>query len=146
MGYLTVIFMFSIANVSLVPLQRVVARRDIECPGDIFPYNCSILSNSETLHLIWRITLPGETPVDISYYNGTFFDDTAGLNGFLTSSLTEYTSNEYIESILEITVQANSSTDQLMLQCLIEGLGNDSSYVLINSSSKTLLIARYNGD
>ena len=118
-------------------LNRVVSRPNIECPGDMILFNCSIHSNSETIHLIWRVILTGQTPIDIAYYNETSdFGSVPSLNGYFTSSLTRYTSDEYIESTLVITVQPDASSYQFLLQCLIESLGNDSIDVLINSSSK----------
>ncbi len=124
---------FCTATVSLIPLPRIVSRSDIECPGDTVPYNCSIQSNSETLLLLWHVTFPGQMPLTI-VYNDT--DNMTRQNGYVSASLTSYTRDEYIESILTITVQPETSTEHLVLQCSIEDLGNDSSEVLINSSGK----------
>lgn len=122
---------------SLIPLPRMVSRHDIDCPGDIISYNCSIQSNSETLHLIWRVTLPGHSvPIDRVY------NESSALNMNVTSHINTYLSryvrDEYIESTLAITVWNNASNDRLTVQCLIEKLGNDSVAVLIQSSSKHL--------
>ncbi len=124
---------FIAATVSITPLPRIVSRHDIVCPGDIIPFNCSI--QSKTVHLIWRVTLPGQMAIDI-LYNDTSNINVTRLNGYVTTSLTRYIGEEYIESVLTITVQPNESIDQLRLQCLIEDLGNDSSYVFFNTSSK----------
>lgn len=124
---------------SIIPLPRIVSRSEIECPGDIIPYNCSIQSNSEALHLIWHITFPGLTPINIIYNDTSIHSNTSVLDGFVTASITRFIRDEYIESTLEITLQPNASQEHLLLQCFIEELGNDSTEILINSSRKCSL-------
>ena len=118
---------------SLTSLSRAFSRH---CPGDTIPYNCLIQSNSEALHLIWRLTFSdGRAPIEI-ILNSTS-NSLARLNSYVVASLTGYSEDMHIESLLLITVQPNSSMDQLVLQCSIENLGNDSNNVLINSSSES---------
>ena len=118
-------------------MERIVSRDDIECPGDIIPYNCSILSNSESVHLTWNITLPGSL-LNITYYGGLEFDNGSDLNSYISTSLTGFMSDEYIHSTLTIRVDPNiiPDTDQIMLNCSIGDLGFDISSVDINTSSK----------
>ena len=129
------IFVSFVAVVSIIPLERIVSRDDIECPGDIIPYNCSIQSNSETVHLTWRVTIPGQTPVYITYYNAT--DNDTSLNDYITTSVTGFESDRYIHSTLKITVYRGISMDQIMLECSINELGNESTTLVhVNTSSE----------
>ena len=124
---------FSLANVSVISLTP---RSDMECPGDTITYRCSIQSNSEELHLIWRVSTSGQMPNDIIYNDTTNFTNMSRLNGYITTSLTRFIGDEYIESTLTITVQPNAEIRRFMLQCFIERLGIDFSDIVINSSSK----------
>ncbi len=126
-------FLFT-AIVTIIPLERNVSRDDIECPGDIIPYNCSIESNSETVRLTWRVTLPGQTPFNVTY-DGEFGNRTS-LNSYISTSLTGFRSDEFIHSTLEVTVQPDIPTDQIMLECSIGDLGNQITTVLINTSGE----------
>ena len=109
-----------------------MSRKDIECPNDIIPYNCSILSNSETVHLTWHIVVPGQIPINITYTNISARNN---LDVYIASSVTAFQNDEFIHSTLEITVYPNISTDQIVLACSIDDLGNDSIVVHVNSSS-----------
>ena len=123
--------------VTITPLPRVMENRYINCPGDIIPYNCLIQSNSERLHLIWRVNLPGQKPVDIIYNNNSNFSNTTSQSSiYITSSLVDFARDNYIESIIAITVQLNFT--QLILNCSIGDFGSTSTEVFINSSSKYL--------
>ena len=115
-------------------LQRNVSRNDIECPGDILPYNCSIISNSETVHLIWRVTAPGLEPINVTYDHTSGKDESHSLNTFINTTLTNFVADEYIESILYVTVVADLPINQTKLECLMERLGNDTIYVPVNIS------------
>ena len=120
--------------VEIIPLGRVVSRTDIECPGDIIPYNCSIQSNSETIHLTWRVSIPGLSPINITYSNTT--NAVTNLTGYITSSVMGFRSDEFIYSSLEVTVQPEIPTEQIVLECLIDDLGNATTVVFVNISSK----------
>lgn len=123
----------SLADVALTPLPLDVSRPDIICPGDRIPYNCSIRSNSENVHLIWRITLPSLISYSITYdrYSDTVYVNNTG--GVITTFLTNFTDDTYIASTLEL-ILSNFSLNQTRLQCLILGLDSDTVYVDINTS------------
>ena len=125
-----------IALVIITELQRITSKENIECPGDSIPYNCSIHSNSETIHLIWRVTLPGQMPFNITYGHYTNLNSVDSLNYFITTTLTQYISDEYIESTLNMTVVADIPINQTQLECFIGDLGNNSVYVSVNISGK----------
>ena len=107
---------------------------DIDCPGDIIPFNCSIQSNSETVHLVWRVTLPNQSPLNITYDSSSVLHAVNSLNHFINVSLIRFESDEYVESTLAIVLQSNISADQTKLECIIHNLGNDSISLSVNSS------------
>ena len=123
-----------IASVSIIPLEPVVFRDDINCPDDIIPYNCSIQSNSETVHLTWHVTIPDTMPVNITYSNN--ISQMNALTSYISTSLTGFRSDEYIHSVLMVGVFAGIPTNEIVLQCSINGLGSDTRVVFVNSSSK----------
>ena len=132
--YRSDIVLSCLASVVITPLERITSRNDIECPGDIIPYNCSIQSNSETIHLTWRVTLPGQAPINITYHNSSNLNSVDILNNFIKTSFDQYMNDEYIESTLNLTVVANVPINQTQLECFIEELGNDSVYVSVDIS------------
>ena len=113
-----------------------MSRNDIDCPGDIIPYECSIFSNSETLHLIWRVTIPGQEPRSIKYNNTLLDHSTIDLNNFVNAQLRNYEIDAYITATLKIILQAGILINQTKVECIIRDLGNDSLYVFVNTSSK----------
>ena len=124
---------FHVANISIYPLERNASREDIECPGDTIPYNCSIYSNNETLHLTWRVVLPDGLSLNLTYDNTTTANVPYSLNEFISSTLTQFQSDEYIESTLSLTVLADTLLNQTKLECIIENL-IDTVYVEVNTS------------
>ena len=113
-----------------MPLDR---RKEIDCPGDIISYNCSIESNSEEIQLTWRVTIPEQMPVEITYSN--LSTSATPLTSYISTSVTGFQSEQYIHSYLEITVHLNIPTE-IMLECFMTDLGNDTEIVLINTSCK----------
>ena len=124
------------ANVSIFQLDGVASRDEIDCPGDILRYNCSIMSNSESIHLTWRVTFPGQMPINVTYSNVT--NDLTNLNMYTTTSLTEFQNDEYVHSTLEITVQPDIPTDFITSECLISDLGHDTVFTHVNISGEFL--------
>ena len=121
------------ASVSLLPLPRSSSGPDIDCPGDTISFSCSIQSNSETIHLTWQVNITGQMPVNITY-DAANTEETV-LNDFITTSLNNISSG-YLESTLVFTVQPSISQVTIMLECFIEGLGNESAVELVNISGK----------
>ena len=123
-----------VANVKINPLQR---KTEIECPGDTISYNCSIQSNSEALHLTWQVVLPEQSSINITHYENTsIIRDLNNLSSFINTTLTEFNSDQYIESILVLTVVANVPINQTQLNCIIDNIGNDTVQVFVNKSGK----------
>ena len=104
-------------------------------------YDCSIVSNSETLHLTWRVTLPGDMPSNTTYENSSEPNSVRLLHpfGFITTVLTEYKIDEYIASTLILEVQPTFPANLTILECFIETLANDSIDIVLNSSGMTAL-------
>ena len=118
-------------------------RDDIECPGDIVPYNCSIESNSENIHLTWHVSIPGQMPINITYSSANHGHVTR-LNNYITTYVTGLRRDQFIHSTLELTVEPEIPADQIMLECSISDIGNDSADVFINISSKLSYITKNN--
>ena len=118
-------------------LERNVSRLDIECPGDKIRYTCSVISNSEMVQLTWRVTLPGGITANITYGNTSMLNtvDGIGVNNIITT-LTSYTSDEYIESTIVFTVLADVDLNVTMLECISEDLDSDSDTILVNTAGK----------
>ena len=127
---------------TILPLERNVSRKDIECPGDVIPFHCIVQSNSETVHLKWRVTLPGQMPVNVTY-DATSSMSADHLNKYITTELTAFESDVYAGSLLLLTLQADSDANQTIVECLIVDLANDSLNVYVNSSGNSNIIAKY---
>ena len=67
-------------------------------------FNCSIQSNSEYIYLTWEIAFPGETPVEFTFANSSTQNVTMDYGTGISAVFTEYTRDQYIESILMLTL------------------------------------------
>ena len=119
-------------------LERNTVRSDIDCPGDTISYNCSILSNSETVHLIWNVEFPGLMPISIAYDNTSVLNNLDNLAMNINTTLSNYIDNEYIESIIVLTVLRNVIMNRTRLVCGIGDLENTITSVIVNTSGKFL--------
>ena len=127
-------------------MPRTPSRSDIECPGDNITYNCSIESNSETVHLIWHVTLPGQKQFNITYYNSSSSPyQVNDLNGFISTTLERYVNDKYIESILQLIVPFGIKINQTLLECSIGHFDNSSASVLVDSSGTLATVSLCTG-
>lgn len=109
----------------------------IVCPGDILSYKCRISTNSETPHLTWVVTLPGETASTFTYGNPSTCNDVDSLNNFISTSLVNFTEDSFIESVFMMEVQqADITANQTQLACFISDLEYASTIVSIFTSGK----------
>lgn len=97
---------------------------EIDCPGETIAYNCSIASNTEDLLLTWNILFPGNISLSYTYNSLSFVWDSNDLGWNTSTTLTAYT-EEYIESILEITLLRDIETNGTKVECSIEDLDFD---------------------
>ena len=122
------------ATVDLVLLSRNVSRPDIECPGDIILFRCSVQSNSETVQLRWLITFPGQDTITIPYINESNLNTLEHHSMNITARLTQYTSDQSVESELLLTVLPNVSMNGTILVCMTEDLASRNVTVSFNTS------------
>ncbi len=130
----------SLATVSLNLLEKDTVRSDIDCPGDTLSYNCSIQSNSENVHLTWMITVPDNMPIVIAYDSTSMLNENNYFDESITTILTDYRSDEYIESVITVTFLGNVSLNESRIECRIADLSSDSMLVPFVTSGKSLLV------
>ena len=120
--------------------ERNASRPDIDCPGDRLSYNCSIKSNSETIHhLEWNVTYPGYVPIIITHDGNTILNNISYFGMGISAVMTDYMANEYIESIITITVLDNN-TDKIEVGCSIRGLAS-AMITVVNTSGTSVYTA-----
>ena len=118
-------------------LERNEISLDIDCPGDTIIYNCSILSNSETVHLTWGINFPGLIPINLTFDGNSVPNNAVYLDFNVSVTLTEYRSDRYIESIIILTLLKNFSMNGTLVKCSIDpDLDSSSVIVPVNTSGK----------
>lgn len=122
-------------------MERKSSRLDIECPQDTITYSCSISSNTETPHLIWKITFPEQNPITIKYQGNSSVGRRNSLAKNITVSLTSYESvvvrnyrQEYMESVIILTILKNINMNGTSIECSVGDLGMDSEIVHVNTS------------
>ncbi len=131
---------FPPASVSLQLFERSTFRSDIDCPGDTISYNCSIQTISEALHLVWSVTLPGSTTLSIMYDNTSILNNLDNLAMGVSTMLTQYRRDEYIESIIVFSVLMGITLNQSDIRCSIANLDSVSTKVFVNTSGIIIII------
>ncbi len=152
--------MFTLATVTLSPIEDDQIRPYTNCPGDTLSYNCSVFQNSEDVYLTWTITLPERTPFTITYNNLSIIDsldylDSTDYFSFesidymneenvsmqesvdnfdmsISTILTDYDVGEYIESVVTLTIVNNISLNGANVECSISNMNNDSKSLLLS--------------
>ena len=128
---------FGIAMVTITELQRNNSRNDIECPGDVLQYMCSVRSNSETIELNWRVTFPGLDTIFMFVYTNDSERNVAVYRPMnLTARLTRFEPDQDVQSVLELTILRNVSMNETLLECRSEDLASENVTVIVNTSSK----------
>ena len=128
---------YYIASATITPLQHNLSRDNIECPGDIISYQCSIDTNSETPHIAWGVTIPGLRTLNFTYTNDSI-GSVDNLNSFITTSLA-FANDTFLVSTLVVEVPANISADETELLCYIQDLAFANTTVHINTSGNTIV-------
>ena len=73
-------------------------------------------------------------PVDITYSNTTSSSDI--LTSYITTFVTGFQSDEFIQSTLEFTVQPGIPILQFNIMCMITGLDSNTTMIHVNSACK----------
>jgi hypothetical protein len=92
----------------------------IDCPGDTITCNCSIISNTENIQLLWRVNPPNFT---ILYDKASLLGSNDEVNGSIFTSLVDYRDG-YIQSILVLTL-TNISVNRRVVECGLPGVNNE---------------------
>ena len=88
------------------------------------------------VQLTWRVTLPGGITTNITYDNTSIINTVNDIGTNIITTLTSYTSDEYIESTIVFTVLADVDLNVTMLECISEDLDSDSDTILVNTAGK----------
>ena len=90
--------------------------------------------------LEWDITFFGQSvPVSIEYNSTSLENITENLSANVTSSLTNFTNDEYIESLLILELARNNSLNWTLVECFSGDLDTDSLLITTDSSGKNLI-------
>ena len=108
----------------------------IDCPGDTIIYNCSILSNSEMVHLTWHVTFPGLIPINITYDSTSSINVIDILDMNTSVVLLRYEADQYIESVITFRLLKNISMNgTILLECSIAPhLDHNTAAIIVNTS------------
>ena len=103
------------------------------CPGDTIVHRCSLRSNSEDFFLTWRIILPENESVNITYSNNESLNTTVLLHMSpgISSNLTEFIPGQLIESIIMLSIPESGSflVNGTVLECATSGNSLDKMIV-----------------
>ena len=77
-------------------------------------------------------------PISIAYDNTSVLNNLDNLAMNVNTTLTNYIDNEYIESIIVLTVLRNVIMNRTRLECGIGDLENTITSVIVNTSGKVL--------
>lgn len=103
---------------------------------DIIPYLCFVESNSEAVQLKWLVTFPDNDPITILYTSDSNIGSEDHLDLDIVTTLTQYTSDKFIESKLNLTVLFNVSMNGTLLECRSEDLSTAVDTIYVNSSGR----------
>ena len=94
------------------------------------------MSNSEMVQLTWNVTVPGGMTTNITYDNNSILNtvDDIGINDNIVTTLTNYTSDEYIESTIVFTVLADVDLNVTLLECISEDLDSNSDTIFVKTA------------
>jgi hypothetical protein len=115
-------------------IERNNFREDIECAGDTITYNCSILSNSEDVVLMWFVTIPGMETLNVTYDKTSVFDIVNYLANNITTIITDFVDGDYIESSIILTVLDSPNMNGTLVECASLDLDSEPIVVSINKS------------
>ena len=92
------------------------------CYGDTLTYNCSSTVPNIFVNLIWTISYPGLNPVTITYGSNSPLNIREKSMMGISSILTRYTRNLYMESLVMLTVLRNISMNEIQVSCAVSNI------------------------
>ncbi len=122
----------SLATVILEFLESTKKLDEMDCPGDTISYNCSIMSNTEDLHLTWSVEFPNSLPINITYSDDGSLREIDMLDVGIRATLMDFRGG-YVQSSITLVV-FNSSMNGTIVKCSIANLDLDNVTILINTS------------
>ena len=131
-GDVVCLLILRIATVVLDSLASTKELEEIDCPGDTLSYNCSIQSNTETLHLTWTVEIPDLPPIGITYDNTTSVGSESLLDMNITTSLVALREG-YIQSDITLVI-LDAYMNGTVLRCSIADLNSDMEKISVNTS------------
>lgn len=106
-------------------LHERISSSDINliCEDETLEYDCStVYSPTGTGSLVWEVTVPGQTPVVITYANDEFLDALRLFSHNIAVTLREFTVGQYLGSTLTITASLSQPLFGTEVQCSAGGL------------------------
>ncbi len=88
------------------------------------------------MHLIWLVTLPGKVPINISFDGSSSLEAVYYLDMNISATLTNYIAEEYIESIIVLTVLRDVVVNGTVIECRSGDLDRSTAIVNVNMSGK----------
>ncbi len=79
-------------------------------------------------------------PIVITYDITSILNESNYFDEIVTTILTDLRSDEYIESVMTVTLLGNFSLNESRIECNIADLSSDSILVLVVTSGKSLLV------
>ncbi len=79
-------------------------------------------------------------PITITYNSTSILNNVDNLAMSVSTSLTQYKSDEYIESIISLTVLFNVTLNRTMFECYISDLDSKMIDVFLNSTGNVHII------
>lgn len=99
---------------------------NIDCFGSAISYTCSIMTNAEYLHLVWRVNIPHMVPMSVVYLQDTSINTTTTFTPALSATLMTIAEG-FIQSVIEFIPQspADLSYNGTTVECSIANLANN---------------------
>ena len=95
---------------------------------------CSVHSNSENVQLKWQLAFPTESPLEILYDHASTTNTVDILKTGAKAILINFTRDNYIESLLELTIVKGVPINRTKIECSSENLDNANVEVFVNTS------------
>ena len=88
------------------------------------------------VQLRWLVTFPGQDIITIHYTNDSDWNAMSYLDMNITTTLTQYRSDEFVESEIVLTVLQGVPMNGTVLECRSEDLASANEVVYVNTSGR----------